>query len=104
VTLNHTVVQPKRDSMPEPMPPRVRWAVIGAIGLALAGTLYLVSVRGEALLLDLKALTGLRHRLRTSSHLTANTRRIGKMLPRRRGLGVEISPQGKRSCCASPGS
>lgn len=58
MTLNHTVVQPKRDSMPEPMPPRVRWAVIGAIGLALAGTLYLVSVRGEALLLDLKALGG----------------------------------------------
>ncbi|HSR80846.1 MAG TPA: hypothetical protein VLL28_08725 [Hyphomicrobiaceae bacterium] len=40
------------------MPARVRWAVVGAIGLALAGALYLVSVRGEALLLDLKALGG----------------------------------------------
>ncbi|HEY7083260.1 MAG TPA: hypothetical protein VH519_00485 [Hyphomicrobiaceae bacterium] len=46
------------DPMPAPMPGGVRWAVIGAIGLALAGTLYLVSVRGEALLLDLKALGG----------------------------------------------
>jgi hypothetical protein len=41
------------------MPGRVRWAVIGAIGLVLAGTLYLLSVRGEALLLDLKALGGI---------------------------------------------
>ena len=40
------------------MPGRVRWTVIGAIGLALAGAVYLVSVRGEALLLDLKALGG----------------------------------------------
>ena len=48
------VEQPTR----APMPSRVRWAVIGAIGLALAGALYLVSVRGEALLLDLKALGG----------------------------------------------
>ena len=39
-----------------PMPGRVRWAVLGAIGLALAGALYLVSVRGEALLLDLQTL------------------------------------------------
>jgi hypothetical protein len=38
------------------MPGRVRWGVIGAIGLALAGALYLVSVRGEALLLDLQTL------------------------------------------------
>jgi hypothetical protein len=38
------------------MPRRVRWAVLGAIGLALAGALYLVSVRGEALLLDLQTL------------------------------------------------
>jgi hypothetical protein len=40
------------------MPGRVRWVVVGAIGLALAGALYLISVRGEALLLDLKAVGG----------------------------------------------
>jgi hypothetical protein len=40
------------------MPARVRWAVIGAVGLALLGALYLVGVRGEALLLDLKLLGG----------------------------------------------
>ena len=40
------------------MPGRVRWAVVGLIGLALVGALYLVSVRGEALLLDLKAAGG----------------------------------------------
>jgi hypothetical protein len=38
------------------MPGRVRWAVFGAVGGALAGALYLFSVRGEALLLDLEAL------------------------------------------------
>jgi len=54
VTPSQCVEEPKRD----PMPGRVRWAVIGAIGLALAGALYLVSVRGEALLLDLKAVGG----------------------------------------------
>jgi hypothetical protein len=38
------------------MPGGVRWAVLGVLGLVLAGALYLVSVRGEALLLDLSAL------------------------------------------------
>jgi hypothetical protein len=38
------------------MPGPVRWAVLGAVGGALAGALYLFSVRGEALLLDLEAL------------------------------------------------
>jgi hypothetical protein len=38
------------------MPGRVRWAVIGVIGLALFGALYLVSVRGEALMLELQTL------------------------------------------------
>jgi len=52
VTPSQMVEQPTQD----PMPARVRWAVIGAIGLAIAGALYLVSVRGEALLLDLKTL------------------------------------------------
>jgi len=55
VTPSQSIEQPTRT----PMPGRVRWAVIGAIGLVLAGTLYLLSVRGEALLLDLKALGGI---------------------------------------------
>jgi hypothetical protein len=38
------------------MPGAVRWTVVGVLGLVLAGALYLVSVRGEALLLDLAAL------------------------------------------------
>jgi len=38
------------------MPGAVRWAVAAAIGFVLAGALYLVTVRGEALLLDLSAL------------------------------------------------
>ena len=44
--------QPTRAAMPG----RVRWAVFGAVGLALAGALYLFNVRGEALLLDLEGL------------------------------------------------
>jgi hypothetical protein len=54
VTPSQCVKEPTR----EPMPARVRWAVIGAVGLALLGALYLVGVRGEALLLDLKLLGG----------------------------------------------
>ena len=38
------------------MPGAVRWVVLAAVGIVLAGALYLVSVRGEALLLDLSAL------------------------------------------------
>lgn len=37
------------------MPPAVRGAVLGGVGLILAGALYLISVRGDALLLDLSA-------------------------------------------------
>ena len=33
----------------------VRWAVRGLVGLALVGALYLISVRGEALMVDLAA-------------------------------------------------
>jgi len=44
--------QPERGSMPG----RLRWAALAAVGLALAGALYLLSVRGEALLLDLETL------------------------------------------------
>ena len=54
VTPSQCVKEPPRD----PIPVRVRWAVIGAVGLALVGALYLVSVRGEALLLDLKVVGG----------------------------------------------
>jgi hypothetical protein len=35
------------------MPGAVRWIVLATLGLLLAGALYLVAVRGEALLLDL---------------------------------------------------
>jgi len=35
----------------------VRRALLAALGLLLAGALYLVAVRGEALLLDLSALS-----------------------------------------------
>jgi hypothetical protein len=35
------------------MPARVRWAVLAAVALLLAGALYLLAVRGEALLADL---------------------------------------------------
>jgi len=44
--------QPARGSMPG----RVRVAVVAGLGLALAGALYLVLLRGEALLLDLETL------------------------------------------------
>ena len=54
VTTSQVAEEPTRG----PMPGRVRWAVVGLIGLALVGALYLVSVRGEALLLDLKAAGG----------------------------------------------
>ena len=39
------------------MPAGVRRAVFAVLGLALAGALYLVAVRGQALLLDLAALS-----------------------------------------------
>lgn len=38
------------------MPARLRWGVVGVLGLLFAGALYLIAVRGEALLLDLSAL------------------------------------------------
>ena len=34
----------------------IRWTVLGVLGLIVAGALYLMSVRGEAMLLDLSAL------------------------------------------------
>lgn len=38
------------------MPPGVRWPLAGLLLLAIAGGLYLIAVRGEALLLDLSRL------------------------------------------------
>jgi hypothetical protein len=35
------------------MPAGVRWALLGGVGLLLAGAIYLLAVRGEALLADL---------------------------------------------------
>ena len=37
------------------MPAGVRRALLAGVGLLLAGALYLIAVRGEALLLDLSA-------------------------------------------------
>ena len=47
---------PEREAARQAMPGAVRWVVLAAVGLVFAGALYLVSVRGEALLLDLSAL------------------------------------------------
>jgi hypothetical protein len=52
----HSHSEIEREAARGAMPGAVRWAVLAAIGLLLAGALYLVSVRGEALLLDLAAL------------------------------------------------
>jgi hypothetical protein len=47
----------QRTTERQAMPAAVRWLVLGTAGLVLAGALYLISVRGEALLLDLSALS-----------------------------------------------
>jgi hypothetical protein len=39
------------------MPAGVRWALLGVLGALIAGALYLIAVRGEALLVDLSALS-----------------------------------------------
>lgn len=39
------------------MPAAVRFGVLGAVGAVLAGALYLIAVRGQALLVDLSALS-----------------------------------------------
>jgi hypothetical protein len=44
-----------RDARRPLMPAGVRRALLAGVGLLLAGALYLVAVRGEALLLDLSA-------------------------------------------------
>jgi hypothetical protein len=61
------------------LPRRVRRALFAALALLLAGALYLVAVRGEALLLDLAALRGSGRRaignreLRPPAHLLLTT-------------------------------
>jgi hypothetical protein len=52
----HSNTELERDAARQAMPGSVRWAVFTAVALLFAGALYLVSVRGEALLLDLSAL------------------------------------------------
>jgi len=39
------------------MPAAVRFAVFGAVGLIFVGALYLIAVRGQALLVDLQGLS-----------------------------------------------
>jgi len=41
------------------MPARVRWAIYVVLGLAFAGGLYLIAVRGDVLLADLSALAAM---------------------------------------------
>ena len=50
----HTELE--REVARQSMPGAVRWAVLATVGLLLVGALYLVAVRGDALLLDLSAL------------------------------------------------
>jgi hypothetical protein len=46
----------EREAARKLLPPRVRRTLFATLGIVLAGALYLVAVRGEALLLDLAAL------------------------------------------------
>jgi xanthine/uracil/vitamin C permease (AzgA family) len=41
----------------ERMPAPLRLAVLGGVGVVLAGALFLIAVRGEALLVDLSSLS-----------------------------------------------
>lgn len=45
------------DTTRDRMPASVRLAVFGVVGLVFAGALYLLAVRGQALLVDLSALS-----------------------------------------------
>jgi len=42
-------------ALPERMPPAVRYALLATVGALLSGALFLIAVRGEALLLDLQS-------------------------------------------------
>lgn len=45
------------DTTRDRMPGAARLAVLGVVGLVLIGALYLIAVRGQALLVDLSALS-----------------------------------------------
>jgi len=45
------------DAARDRMPAGVRLAVFGVVGLVFAGALYLIAVRGQALLVDLSGLS-----------------------------------------------
>ncbi len=45
------------DTARDRMPAGARFAVLGVVGLVLTGALYLIAVRGQALLVDLSALS-----------------------------------------------
>lgn len=45
------------DTARDRMPASVRLAVFGVVGLVFAGALYLIAVRGQALLVDLQGLS-----------------------------------------------
>ena len=51
-----TPTQVDRQDARQSMPDGVRWTVYAVVAALFAGALYLLSVRGEALLLDLSAL------------------------------------------------
>jgi hypothetical protein len=50
-------MQPSDATGRQAMPAGVRRALVAAVALLLAGALYLIAVRGEALLADLSALS-----------------------------------------------
>jgi hypothetical protein len=52
----HSHSELEQDAARQSMPAPVRWTVLAVGALVLSGALYLLSVRGEALLLDLSAL------------------------------------------------
>ena len=45
-----------RDAASARMPRGVRFAVLGTVGVLLLGALYLISVRGEAILLSIQSI------------------------------------------------
>lgn len=46
----------ERGAAPERMPRALRYALFGSVAALVAGALYLIAVRGQALLVDLQAL------------------------------------------------
>ncbi|MDX2258743.1 MAG: hypothetical protein NW205_07455 [Hyphomicrobiaceae bacterium] len=55
----HPTTMATRSAEPEAMPAGVGYVVNGVLGLLIAGGLYLIAVRGEALVADLGALVAL---------------------------------------------